>query len=69
VNEGDDHGPRPDTGAQVVNGDREGRARTDAQRPRARRGMIAKDFAFRGILAANELSEFRDHGPAAALPG
>jgi hypothetical protein len=31
--------------------------------------MIAKDFAFRGILTANKLSEFHDHGPGAVLPG
>jgi hypothetical protein len=25
--------------------------------------MIVNDFDFRGILAANKLPEFRDHGP------
>ena len=33
------------------------------------RGMIDKDFAFRGIPAANELSEFRDHGPDGCAAG
>jgi hypothetical protein len=28
--------------------------------------MIAKDFAFHGILTANKRSEFRDHGRARA---
>src|ERR1700733_12866152 len=25
--------------------------------------MVAQDFAFRGILAANRLPKYRDHGP------
>jgi hypothetical protein len=37
--------------------------RAERGTPRARCGVIAKDFAFRGISAANELSDYRDHGP------
>ena len=54
----------------VVRGDLEGGASPcadwDAVRgykaglPRAGRALIARDFAFRGILPANERSEFRE---------
>ncbi len=45
--------------SQVARGGREGRARAGARRPRAERGVIANDFAFRGRSAANKLSKFR----------
>ena len=31
--------------------------------------MIAQDFVFLGILTANELSKFRDHGPGPGAAG
>jgi hypothetical protein len=34
-----------------------------------RGGIIADDFVFRGISAANRLSEFRDHGPGPGAAG
>jgi hypothetical protein len=37
--------------------------------PRARSCEIASVFDFRGILAAYELSEFRDHGPGRSAAG
>jgi hypothetical protein len=33
------------------------------------RGLIASDFAFHGIPAANELSEFRSNGPGRGAAG
>jgi hypothetical protein len=31
--------------------------------------MIVKDFDFRGILTANKLSKYRDHGPGGGAAG
>jgi len=35
----------------------------------ARRGIIAKDFAFHGNSAANELPNYHDHGPGRGAAG
>ena len=59
----------PNAVALVARGDPEGRARTDARCLSTRRSMIAKDFAFRGILTAYKLSEFHDHGRAGCRRG
>jgi len=40
-----------------------------AQRPRAKRGVIVQDFAFRGNSAANKLRNFHDHGPGRGAIG
>ena len=39
------------------------------RRLRAGRGAIARDFAFRGILTANKLPKYRDHGPGRVPKG
>jgi hypothetical protein len=33
------------------------------------RGVIANDFAFRGLSAANKLAKYRDHGPGCGAAG
>jgi hypothetical protein len=44
--------------AEVVRGDRAGRARADARRPGAGRGVIVQDFDLRGKSAGNGLVGF-----------
>jgi hypothetical protein len=53
----------------VTNGVRECDCAGLGRGPRSRPDMIARDFAFRGRSAANELSEFRDHGPGRTTVG
>jgi hypothetical protein len=55
--------------SQVARGDREGRARAGPRRPRAERGVIANDFAFRGRSAANKLSKFRESRTGGSASG
>jgi hypothetical protein len=47
----------------VTNGVRECDCAGWDEAPAGGPGMIARDFAFCGVSAANELSEFREHGP------
>jgi hypothetical protein len=47
--------------AEVVRGDPDGLAQAGARRPRAGRGVIAQDFAFRGNKAGNKLLSFRSN--------
>jgi hypothetical protein len=60
---------KPDAGNLVVREDREDRVTLTRGIGAPGCGVIANDFAFRGISAANELSEFRDHGPGGGAVG